>query len=158
VRSVSVGSGEIAAVAVTRKDIDDAALAGALLGQILLLRLPAAAIAIRTGFTRRSSIMIPMPPSSCRRGQPRCRVPRPRPPRHSVTHHLRMITKRGRMTWQKASGYNLRARVGVSIGRYKRVIGDALRSRTDQRRRSCHRCRYREPDAGARTPELRPYR
>jgi hypothetical protein len=36
------------------------------------------------------------------------------------------------MVWQKASGYNLRAKVEASIGRYKRVVGDALRSRTDQ--------------------------
>jgi hypothetical protein len=41
-----------------------------------------------------------------------------------------MIAESGRMGWQKASGYNLRAKVEVSIGRYKRVIGDALRSRT----------------------------
>ena len=46
--------------------------------------------------------------------------------------HLRMIAERGRMAWQKASGYNLRAKVEASIGRYKRVIGDALRSRTDR--------------------------
>jgi hypothetical protein len=46
--------------------------------------------------------------------------------------HLRMITQRGRMAWQKASGYNLRAKVEASIGRYKCVIGDALRSRTGQ--------------------------
>jgi hypothetical protein len=36
------------------------------------------------------------------------------------------------MSWQKSSGYNLRARVEASIGRYKRVIGTALRSRTDE--------------------------
>ena len=36
------------------------------------------------------------------------------------------------MAWQKASGYNLRAKIEASIGRYKRVIGDALRSRSDQ--------------------------
>jgi hypothetical protein len=35
------------------------------------------------------------------------------------------------MSWQKSSGYNRRARVEASIGRYKRVIGDALRSRID---------------------------
>jgi hypothetical protein len=46
--------------------------------------------------------------------------------------HLRMIAERGRMAWQKASGYNLRAKVEASIGRYKRVVGDALRSRTDR--------------------------
>jgi hypothetical protein len=41
-----------------------------------------------------------------------------------------MIAERGRMVWQKASRYNLRAKVEASIGRYKRVIDDALRSRT----------------------------
>ena len=46
--------------------------------------------------------------------------------------HLRMIGEHGRMPWQKAAGYNLRAKVEASIGRYKRVIGDALRSRTDR--------------------------
>jgi hypothetical protein len=38
----------------------------------------------------------------------------------------------GRMAWQKSSGYNVREKVEVAIGRYKRVIGDALRSRTDE--------------------------
>ena len=46
--------------------------------------------------------------------------------------HLWMIAERGRMVWQKTSGYNLRAKVEASIGRYKRLIVDALRSRTDQ--------------------------
>jgi hypothetical protein len=43
-----------------------------------------------------------------------------------------MIDERGRMAWQKASGYNLRAKVEASIARYTQVIGDALRSRTDR--------------------------
>ena len=37
-------------------------------------------------------------------------------------------------TVQKASGYNWRALVETDINRYKRVIGDTLRSRTDARR------------------------
>ena len=37
------------------------------------------------------------------------------------------------MGWQKASGYNYRALVEADIGRYKRVIGDTLRSRTNAR-------------------------
>ena len=45
--------------------------------------------------------------------------------------HLRSIAEHGRMGWQKASGYNKRARAEAAISRYKRVIGDALRSRTD---------------------------
>src|SRR3954470_16950915 len=48
--------------------------------------------------------------------------------------HLQLIAEKGRMGWQKASGYNARARAEASIGRFKRVIGDGLRSRTDERR------------------------
>jgi hypothetical protein len=40
------------------------------------------------------------------------------------------------MGWQKLSGYSRRAKVEASIGRYKRVVGDGLRSRTRQRRRT----------------------
>ena len=38
------------------------------------------------------------------------------------------------MGWQKASGYNRRALAEAAVSRYKRAIGDALRSRTDRRR------------------------
>ena len=38
------------------------------------------------------------------------------------------------MNWQKASGYNKRAKVEASMSRYKRVIGDTLKSRHDARR------------------------
>src|SRR3954453_3041552 len=48
--------------------------------------------------------------------------------------HLERIAEKGRMGWQKASGYNARARAEATIGRFKRVIGDGLRSRTDERR------------------------
>jgi Transposase DDE domain len=47
--------------------------------------------------------------------------------------HLQLIATKGRMGWQKASGYNKRAGVEAAIGRYKRVIGDGLRSRAFQR-------------------------
>ena len=36
------------------------------------------------------------------------------------------------MGWQNSSGDNLRAKVEAAIGRYKRLFGDALRSRTDE--------------------------
>jgi hypothetical protein len=48
--------------------------------------------------------------------------------------HLQVIAEHGRAAWQKASGYTIRARVEATIGRFKQVIGDGLRSRTDQRR------------------------
>jgi hypothetical protein len=47
--------------------------------------------------------------------------------------HLRDIAERGRIGWQKASGYNKRSRVETTIGRFKQVIGDGLRSQTDAR-------------------------
>ena len=47
--------------------------------------------------------------------------------------HLRCIADRGRMGWQKASGYGWRALVESDIARWKRVVGDGLRSRTDGR-------------------------
>ncbi len=47
--------------------------------------------------------------------------------------HLQVIAERGRMGWQKASGYNFRALVEADISRWKRVIGDGLRSQTDGR-------------------------
>ena len=48
--------------------------------------------------------------------------------------HLQSIAEHGRIGWQKASGYTRRALVESAIGRLKRVIGEALRSRTDRRR------------------------
>ncbi len=50
--------------------------------------------------------------------------------------HLQVIAERDRMGWQKASGYNWRALVQADVSRWKRVIGDALRSRTDGRQRT----------------------
>src|SRR5215216_5972364 len=48
--------------------------------------------------------------------------------------HLQVIAERGRMAWQTASGYTKRARAEAAISRYKCVIRDGLRSRTDERR------------------------
>src|SRR3954462_2625932 len=45
--------------------------------------------------------------------------------------HLQLIAEHGRMGWQKASGYSRRALAEAAVSRYKRVVGDALRSRTD---------------------------
>ena len=47
--------------------------------------------------------------------------------------HLRCIAERGRMGWQRTSGYNWRALVEADVSRWKRVIGAGLRSRTDGR-------------------------
>jgi hypothetical protein len=47
--------------------------------------------------------------------------------------HLRCIAERGRMGWQRASGYGWRALVESDISRWKRVIGDGLHFQTDGR-------------------------
>ena len=48
--------------------------------------------------------------------------------------HLQLIAEKGRMAWQRASGYTRRARTEAAIGRWKQVIGDRLRAHTDERR------------------------
>ncbi len=47
--------------------------------------------------------------------------------------HLRYIAERGRMGWQRVSGYNWHALVESDISRCKRVIGDGLRFQTGER-------------------------
>ena len=48
--------------------------------------------------------------------------------------HVQHIAEHGRMAWQNASGYKRRAQVEAAMNRWKQVIGDELRARTDGRR------------------------
>jgi hypothetical protein len=131
---VDAASGEIVAVAVTRKEIDDAAMADALLDQIAD---PIASFTADGGYDqdqvteavadRHPDAAVIVPP---RAGAVASASAETAPTQRD--RHLQMIADRGQMAWQNASGYNQRAKVEASIGRYKRVIGDALRSRTDR--------------------------
>jgi len=47
--------------------------------------------------------------------------------------HLQHIAEHGRLAWQAASGYTKRARAETGMSRFKQVIGDGLRSHTDER-------------------------
>jgi hypothetical protein len=129
-------SGEIVAAALTTNEVDDACQIGPLLDQVT------GCVASFTGdgaydqdsvyravIDRDPDAVVIVPPRSSA-------VP-------SVTaeteptqryRHLQRIAEKGRMGWQKASGYNTRSRVEAAIGRYKQVIGDGLRSRKDGRR------------------------
>jgi hypothetical protein len=40
-----------------------------------------------------------------------------------------MITERGRLAWQVATGYGQRALIETTMGRYKALIGPRLRAR-----------------------------
>jgi hypothetical protein len=43
--------------------------------------------------------------------------------------HLAMITQRGRLAWQLATGYGQRALAETTMSRYKALIGPRLRAR-----------------------------
>jgi IS5 family transposase len=84
---VDAASGEIVAVAVTRKDIDDATTADALLDQIAdpVASFTADGAYDQDQVSQAVASVIQTLPSSCRRGRARWRVPRLKPLRHSAT-------------------------------------------------------------------------
>jgi hypothetical protein len=43
--------------------------------------------------------------------------------------HIRLIAEKGRMAWQKATGYGRRSLAETAVGRYKAIIGPKLRAR-----------------------------
>jgi hypothetical protein len=43
--------------------------------------------------------------------------------------HIRVIAEKGRMAWQKATGYGRRSLAETAVGRYKAIIGPKLRAR-----------------------------
>ena len=60
---------------------------------------------------------------------------------HQRDRHIRAIAEKGRMAWQKATGYGRRSLIETAIGRYKSIIGSRLRARTlaAQQGRNRHR-------------------
>jgi hypothetical protein len=45
--------------------------------------------------------------------------------------HVQLIAEKGRMAWQKATGYGCRSLVETAIGRYKHIIGSTLHARSN---------------------------
>jgi hypothetical protein len=130
---IDAESGKVVAVELTKKEVDDAALAGELLEQITD---PTASFTADGTYDQDRvyeavaehgpNAEIIVPPRSTAVPSPSAETaPTQR------DQHIQDIAKHGRMAWQKSRGYNRRAKVEASIGRYKRVIGDALRCRTD---------------------------
>src|SRR3954466_11589863 len=132
---VDANTGRIVASALTTHDVDDGSQVGPLLDQV------AGPVASFTGdgaydqegvyasvAERHPEAAVIVPPrATAVPSQTAESAPTQR------DRHLQLIAEKGRMGWQKASGYNRRARAEATIGRYKRVIGDGLRSHTDQR-------------------------
>ncbi len=129
-------TGQIVAATLTMKDIDDGAEVGVLLDQMAG---PVSSFTgdgaydqegVSTAVAERhpeAAIIVP-PRSTAVPSETAESAPTQR------DRHLQFIAEHGRAAWQKASGYTKRARVEATISRFKHVIGDGLRSRTDQRR------------------------
>src|SRR3982751_5573293 len=133
---VDADTGRIVAATLTDRDEDDAAQVGPLLDQVAE---PVASVTADGAFDqdrvyadvaeRHPDADVIVPPRSTAVPSATAEtVPTQR------DCHLQLIAEKGRMGWQKASGYNARTRAEATIGRFKRVIGDGLRSHTDQRR------------------------
>ena len=134
--AVDADNGQIAAAVLTTSDVDDASQVGPLLDQVD----GSVASFTADGAYDQDGVY----------GEVAARYPETSvivPPRSSAVpsdtaetaptmrdRHLQTIFDGGRTAWQKASGYNWRALVEADISRFKRVIGDGLRSRTDPRR------------------------
>ena len=129
-------TGQIVASALTDRDVDDASQVGPLLDQV------AGAVAAFTAdgaydqesvyadvAQRHPDAAVVVPPRSTAVPSETAESAPTRRDRH-----LQCIAEHGRMGWQKASGYNTRARAEAAIARLKQVIGDGLRSRRDERR------------------------
>jgi hypothetical protein len=133
---VDADTGQIVASALTTNDVDDGAQTDPLLDQVTG---PVASVTgdgaydqegVYAGVAERhpeAAVIVP-PRSSAVRSADAETAPTPR------DRHLQGIAEHGRMGWQKRSGYNKRARAEAAIGRWKQVIGDGLRARTDERR------------------------
>jgi hypothetical protein len=132
---VDADTGRIVASALTANDVDDGAQVGPLLDQVtgLVASFTGDGAYDQDGVSRSvaerhpdARVIVP-PRSSAVLSETAETAPTQR------DQHLQLIAEHGRMGWQKASGYNRRALAEATIGRFKRVIGDGLHSRTDQR-------------------------
>jgi len=43
--------------------------------------------------------------------------------------HIKDIAEKGRVTWQRETGYNLRSHVELAMQRYKRIFGNTMKAR-----------------------------
>ncbi len=129
------GTGRIVAAALTGKEADDGSRVGPLLDRI---DGPVASFTADGAFdrddvygevaARHPDAAVIVPPRS---GAVPSDTAETAPTRRD--RHLHLIAERGRLGWQEASGYSWRALAEADISRWKRVIGDGLRSRTDGR-------------------------
>jgi len=132
---MDAGTGKIVASLLTTKDVDDGSQIGPLLDQIPdpVASFTGDGAYDQDGVTSsvavrhpHAAIIVP-PRANAVPSDTAATAPTQR------DRHLQHIAERGRMAWQKASGYTKRAQAETTMSRFKQVIGDGLRSHTDER-------------------------
>lgn len=134
--AVDAGTGEIAAHVLTERHADDAAQVPGLLGQAegVIASVtaddaydgePTHAAAVARQRNPPPDVVVPprasaVPSSDKRDGG--SQSPRDR--------HIQVMAERGRIGWQKATGYGRRNHAETAIARYKHLIGPKLRARS----------------------------
>jgi len=128
--AVDAASGTIVGQTLTDQDADDPSQVAPLLDQIEdpIVRVTAdgaydGAPTYQTIAAHGGSIEVVIPPRSTAVPSDEHDPPTQR------DRHLTMITQRGRMAWQVATGYGQRSLVETTMGRYKALIGPRLRAR-----------------------------
>ena len=131
---VDAGTGRIVASLLTTKEVDDASQVGPLLDRI---EDPLASftgdgaydqegVTVNIGSRHPDAATIVPPRSTAVPSEAAETAPTQR------DRHLRAIAEHGRMAWQAGSCYTKRARAETAMSRFKPMIGDALRSHTDE--------------------------
>ena len=130
--AVDAKTGTIVASTLTSKEVDDAAELGPLLDQV---EEPLAAVVADGAYDQdrvyddvaghSAEAAVVVPPRSTAVLSPSAETDPTQRDRH-----IQAIAEQGRMGWQKTSGYNARAGAEGAMSRYKRIIGDTLRSHT----------------------------
>jgi hypothetical protein len=127
---VDAKTGTIVASTLTSKEVDDAAELGSLLDQV---EEPLAAV-IADGAYDQDNVYDTVAEHSAEAAvvvPPRSTAVLSASAETDPTQrdrHIQVIAEQGRMAWQKTSGYNARAGAEGTMSRYKRIIGDTLRS------------------------------
>ena len=133
---MNADTGQIVAATLTTNDDHDGSQVGPLLDQVAA---PVASFIADGAYDQEgvAAVVVERHPDAAVIMPPRSTAVPSETPGSAPTQrdrHPQFITEHGRAAWQKASGYTSRAWVEAAIGRFKQVIGDGLRCRTDQRR------------------------
>jgi len=132
---MDAGTGKIVASLLTAKGVDDGSQVGPLLDQV---EDPLASFTGDGAYDQEgvSSSIAARHPEAAIIVPPRTTAVPSEAAKTAPTQrdrHLQHIAEHGRMAWQKTSGYTRRAKAETGISRFKQVMGDGLRSHTDER-------------------------